>query len=56
MDLLKWILKYGEGGGQDSYPEPNDQVGDELRFGASAPYHLLGCQMSKYPNGELQRK
>ncbi len=55
MDPLNWILKYKEGGGQDINLEPYDhviKVGRWVgRFGASAPCHLLGCQMSKYPIG-----
>ncbi len=55
MDVLKWIPKYKEDGGQDINLESYDQVikmGRGLgRFGASAPCHLPGCQMSTYPPG-----
>ncbi len=47
--------KIMSGGGQGCDLEPYDQVvkiGVGVgRFGASAPYHLLDCQMSKYHPG-----
>jgi hypothetical protein len=54
MDPLKWRLKYRGGGDQYSNLDPYDQVvkvgeGWVGRFGASALYHWLGCQMIKYP-------
>ncbi len=55
MDPLKWIPNYKDDGGQDINLEPYDhviKVGRGVgRFGASAPCHLLGCQMSTYPPG-----
>jgi hypothetical protein len=53
-DPFKWILKYEEGGGQYNNLEPYDplvKVGRVGRFGATAPYHLPGCQVSINPIG-----
>ncbi len=53
VDPLKWILKYGKGGSQESDLELYNQVlkggGRVGRFGTSAPHQLLGCQMRKHP-------
>ncbi len=54
MDPLKRVLIYKMSGSQDSNLEP---YGQEVKvregvglYRASALYHLLGCQMSKYPS------
>ncbi len=53
VDLFQWIQNLERGGSQDSSLELSDPMvqkrGRVGRFGASAPYCLQGCQMSKYP-------